>query len=432
MMYALADCNNFYASCERVFRPELRSKPVLVLSNNDGCVVARSNEVKQLGIATGSPHWKIKDLIAKHQITVFSSNYQLYGDLSARVMNLLGQHCAEIEIYSIDEAFMRFDYYGQTQARLELEGRHIKQYVEQCSGIPISIGFAPSKTLAKLANHIAKKVTQTGVHVLDRPLEEATLLRSIKVSELWGIGPAYSRKLARFGIDNVWQLMQCDEKWFYKQFTIQGLRLLKELRGIPCLDLEEAPSGRQNMVVSRAFRRDVYALDELREAIANFATRMGEKLRRYDQVTTGLSVFLLVNPYNNKSSDGRRYFSQFIQLPIATSNTPELIRAAWRALAVCYSPGRNFKKCGIMAYGLQPAAGSAGSVGMQLPLFGTDSEQHLKNRTVMTVVDKLNARFGKGTVGPAACAVTKGNQWQRLEQFRSPRYSTNWGEILRV
>ena len=186
------------------------------------------------------------------------------------------------------------------------------------------------------------------------------------------------------------------------------------------------------MVVSRAFRRDVYALDELREAIANFATRMGEKLRRYDQVTTGLSVFLLVNPYNNKSSDGRRYFSQFIQLPIATSNTPELIRAAWRALAVCYSPGRNFKKCGIMAYGLQPAAGSAGSVGMQLPLFGTDSEQHLKNRTVMTVVDKLNARFGKGTVGPAACAVTKGNQWQRLEQFRSPRYSTNWGEILRV
>jgi DNA polymerase V len=424
-VFALADCNNFYASCERIFRPELRSRPVLVLSNNDGCVVARSNEVKQLGIANGTPHWQIKELIAKHKIVVFSSNYQLYGDMSARVMDLLGQQCADLEVYSIDEAFMRFDFYRQTQQKLEQEGKRIKGFVEQCTGIPISIGFAPTKTLAKLANHISKKVTATGVHVIYDPFEQEDLMKRIDVSEVWGIGSAYKRKLSDYGIETVWQLLQCREQWFYKEFTIQGLRLLKELKGIPCMDLEDSPTSRQNMVVSRAFRRDVYALEELREAFANFATRLGEKLRRYRQITSSLSVFLLVNPYNNKSPDGRRYFSQFIQLPIASSNTPELINAAWKALSLCFSSGRNYKKCGIMAYGLQPEDV------VQLSLF-EEPEQHLKTRKLMAITDKINARFGNGTVGCAAAIVSKDNKWQRLEQFRSPRYTTSWLELLRI
>jgi DNA polymerase V len=178
-MFALADCNNFYDSCERVFRPELRNKPIVVLSNNDGCVVARSNEVKQLGIANGLPHWQIRDLIERHKIHVFSSNYQLYGDLSARVMNLLGQQCDEIEVYSIDEAFMRFEFYQQTEQWLEEEGMRIKKYVEQCTGIPISIGFAPTKTLSKLANHISKKVTGKGVHIICDPYSQEELMKSL-------------------------------------------------------------------------------------------------------------------------------------------------------------------------------------------------------------------------------------------------------------
>ncbi len=421
-MFALADCNNFYASCERAFRPELRTTPIVVLSNNDGCVVARSNEVKQLGIKNGVPHWQIKDLINKHKIAVFSSNYQLYGDMSARVMSLLGQECAELEIYSIDEAFLNFDFYRQTIQKLKEEGSRIKEFVEQCTGIPISIGFAPTKTLAKLSNHISKKVTGTGVHVIKDPYEQEHLMKKIDISEVWGIGPAYRRKLNDFGIDTVWQLMQCREQWFYKNFTIQGLRLLKELKGIPCFELEDSPINRQNMVVSRAFRRDVYNIDELREAFANFATRLGEKLRKYKQVTASISIFLMVNPYNNKSPDGRRYFSQHIQL---REPAEQLARAAWQALSICYLPGRNFKKCGIMAYNLQPEDS------MQLSLF-QEPELHFKTRKLMSVADKINARYGKGTVGSAACNVTKGNNWQRLEQFRSPRYTTSWTELLKV
>ena len=424
-MFALADCNNFYASCERVFRPELRNMPIVVLSNNDGCVVARSNEVKQLGIANGVPHWQIKDLIERHKIHVFSSNYQLYGDLSARVMSLLGQQCDEIEVYSIDEAFLRFEFYQQTEAWLGQEGMRIKKYVEQCTGITISIGFAQTKTLAKLANHISKKVTCKGVHIICDPYSKEDLMKKIDISEVWGIGPAYRRKLNEFGVMNVWQLMQCNEQWFYKNFTIQGLRLLKELKGIPCMDLEENPAGRQNMVVSRAFRRDVYSKEEILEAFANFATRLGEKLRKYSQVTPAISVFLLVNPYNNKSPDGRRYYSQSIQLPIATSNTPELIKAAWKAASICYLPGRNYKKCGIMAYDLQPEDN------IQLNLF-QEPELHLKTRKIMAITDKINARYGKGMVGCAAASVTKGNSWQKLEQFRSQRYTTSWKELLRV
>lgn len=424
-MFALADCNNFYASCERVFRPELRSMPIVVLSNNDGCVVARSNEVKQLGIANGVPLWQIKDLIRKYKISVFSSNYQLYGDMSARVMELLGQQCADLEVYSIDEAFMRFDYFGQTEQKLESEGFRIKNFVEQCTGIPISVGFAPTKTLAKLANHISKKVTGTGVHLISDPFHQEELMKKIAVAEVWGIGPAYRRKLNEYGIMNVWQLMQCKEQWFYKNFTIQGLRLLKELKGIACLDLEETVTERQNMVVSRAFRRDVYSKEELKEAFASFATRMGEKLRKFGRITPAISIFMMVNPYNNKSPDGKRYFSQFVQLPMATSNTPELIRAAWKGLSLCYLPDRNYKKCGIMAYNLQSEDH------LQLSLF-EEPEQQFKTKKLMAITDKINARFGKGTIGSAAASVSKDNNWQKLEQFRSPRYTTSWRELLKV
>jgi DNA polymerase V len=425
MLFAIADCNNFYASCERVFQPKYIGRPVIVLSNNDGCVVARSNEAKALGIAMGVPYWQIKDLIGKHQIAVFSSNYQLYGDMSSRVMRILAEHCYELEIYSIDEAFMKFQLHAQKENEIINNARNIREIVERNTGIPISIGLAPSKTLAKLANYISKKITKNGVHCIADPFKEEELLKKIDVGEVWGIGSAYKKKLHHYGIENVWQLIHTNEKWFHKQFTIQGLRLLKELKGEPCIAFEPEATQRKNMVVSRAFRRDVYEINELKEAVANFAERMGEKLRRFGQLTSGLSVFLLANPYKKENFQGPRFCTQYITLPVATANSSELISAAWKALEKCYVKGPNFKKAGIMAYGLQPEDS------LQISLFENE-EQHFRLNKLMEAVDNINKRFGKGTIGSAACSVTKGNNWQRLEQHRSPRYTTSWDELLTV
>lgn len=425
MLFALADCNNFYVSCERVFQPKYNGRPAVVLSNNDGCVVARSNEAKALGIAMGVPCWQIRDLIQKHQIAVFSSNYQLYGDMSARVMKLLSAHCYEIEIYSIDEAFLKFQHYEQSQEAILDYTRNIKSTVEKSSGIPISIGLGPSKTLAKLANHIAKKVKKEGVFCLDNPMQEEELLKKIDVGEVWGIGPAYKKKLYHYGIENVWQLMQCNEKWFHKQFTVQGLRLLQELKGRACIEFEPEATQRKNIVVSRSFRKDVYEFEELKEALANHAERLGEKLRKYDQLTGSISVFLIVNPFKREKPDAPRYCSQAIQLNLATSNNSELIQAAWIALEKCFIKGLNYKKAGIMAYELQTAETLQTSILV-------DESKHLRLNKVMQAMDNINRRYGKGSVKSAASFISKDNAWQKLEQHRSNRYTSSWAELLTV
>ncbi len=426
MLLAIADCNNFYASCERVFQPQYINRPVVVLSNNDGCVVARSNEAKALGIAMGVPYWQVSQLIEKNKVAVFSSNYQLYGDMSARVMQMLAQNAYEIEIYSIDEAFLKFEIQHDNVSSIIAKADMIRKNIEQGTGIPISIGIAPSKTLAKLSNHIAKKISKTGSFAIIHPLEEKELLSKLSVEELWGIGPAYYRKLKSYGIDTVWQLMQKPEGWMRKQFTVQGLRLLKELRGEPCIGFEEDPTERQNMVVSRAFRRDVYKIEELKEAISHFAERMAEKLRKYNQIATHISIFLLVNPYKNiPDYKGPRYFSQSGQLAISSSNATEIIQLSKQLLQLCFREGLNYKKAGIMAWGLQKKEG------LQMSIFENEAK-HLRMAKIMTCFDQMNQKFGKGTLSTAAATVTSHNRWQRKEEHRSNRYTTSWAELLEV
>ena len=277
-LFALADCNNFYASCERVFNPKLAGRPAIVLSNNDGCVVARSNEAKALGIAMGVPAFQIRHLIRKHDVQVFSSNYALYGDLSQRVMETLQQFSPEVEVYSIDEAFLNLS--GFTNINLTDYGRRIRATVKQWTGIPVSVGIAETKTLAKIANHVAKRTEGTdGVFDFTAWPDRDSVLARVLVEEVWGIGPNYARLLTQHGITTALGLRDADDHWIQKQMGVVGLRTVHELRGISCLPLEQCPPPKQGITCSRSFGRPVTTLAEMREAVAAYTARAAEKLR---------------------------------------------------------------------------------------------------------------------------------------------------------
>ncbi len=434
--YALADCNNFYASCERAFQPRLAGQPVIVLSNNDGCIIARSNEAKALGIEMGVPYWEVRSLINEHQVQVFSSNYALYGDMSARVMDILQQHCADVEVYSIDEAFLELSFYNQD---LQQYGEQLRRVVYQCTGIPVSIGIARTKTLAKLANHIAKRRSASltplpdfGVSSAERSVHGGVCLLSpsdprlseLPVSKVWGVGRAYERKLAEIGVQTVADLQQVEEGWMRKTFGVVGLRLLKELKGEACHALEPPITGRKHTMVSRSFRRDVYELEELKEAISVYASRLGEKLRRYRQSASCLTVFLWANPHKKTRPDGRSYFAMSLELPLATSNTNTFIQWAIAAVERLYEKGTNYKKAGLLAGSLQPAAV------LQTNLFVGEQRQ-MRFAKAIEAMDRLNRQYGRQTVCFASCGNGK-NTWCRKEQWRSPRFTTSWEEVLRV
>ena len=295
MLYALMDCNNFYASCERAFQPQLVGKPIVVLSNNDGCVIARSNEAKALKIEMGVPFWEIKKLVKEHKIHVFSSNYPLYGDMSERIMNIAKDHCGDVEIYSIDESFLKFEV---SEKAVENTCKILRAKVLQGTGVPVSIGIAPTKTLAKIANHIAKKRLNTeGVFMMKNASEIDISLADFEVGKVWGIGRAYQKTLANYGILTAFDLKNASQTWIKQKFGVVMLRTVKELNGIPCLALEPPVESRQNVMVSRSFRKDVYAISELTEALSVYATRLGEKLRQYKQTTAQLTIFLWTNPH---------------------------------------------------------------------------------------------------------------------------------------
>ncbi|MCB0567468.1 MAG: Y-family DNA polymerase [Lewinellaceae bacterium] len=416
--YALVDCNNFYASCERAFQPRLLNRPVIVLSNNDGCIIARSNEAKALGIEMGVPYWEVRSLLAEHNVQVFSSNYALYGDMSARVMDTLQQHCIEVEVYSIDEAFLQLSYCKQG---LQQYGEQLRQVVHQNTGIPVSVGIARTKTLAKLANHIAKQQTPGGVYLL-HPADPR--LSSLSISKVWGIGKAYEQKLGEIGIQTVAGLQQAEESWMRQTFGVVGLRLLKELKGEACYALEPPATGRAHTMVSRSFRRDIYQLEELKEAISVYASRLGEKLRRYRQAANQLTIFLWANPHKNRRADGRCYFAMNLELPLATSNTNTLIQWAAAAVERLYEEGTNYKKAGILAGGLQPGAV------LQTNLF-VGEQQQLRYAKAIEAMDRVNRQYGRHTVYFASCG-NGSNTWSRKEQWRSPRFTTRWEEVLRV
>ena len=422
--YALADCNNFYASCERIFQPHLKGKPIVVLSNNDGCVIARSNESKALGIKMGVPYWEIKDIIKKHNIFVFSSNYQLYGDISERVMNIMQEACGDVEVYSIDEAFLLFDDQFISLENIEKTCKHLRSKILQCTSILVSIGLGTTKTLAKLANRIAKKRLDTeGVFTLNESEKTQEVLAQIHAQDVWGVGRAYSRELDKYGIKTALDLKNANQTWIKKKFGVVLLRTVKELNGIPCFALEPPIESRQNIMVSRSFRKDVYVYSELSEALSVYATRLGEKLRHYQQTTSILTVFLWTNPHRRLTTDSRIYFTASVELPFSTSNTNDLIKYALKLLKDLYKSDHNYKKAGILAGNLRPDSCTQGNL---FEPFDT----HLKNKKLMTVMDDLNRRYGKQTLYMASCGESEKHTWARQEQFRSKRFTTQWGDIL--
>ncbi len=419
MFYALADCNNFYASCERAFDPSLRDKPVVVLSNNDGCIIARSNEAKALNIEMGTPYWEVEELLRKHRVKVCSSNYQLYGDMSERVMSLLQEHCADLEIYSIDEAFLQIVPLRESLDDWVRKYAALRTHILRSTGIPVSIGIAPTKTLAKLANHLAKKTAGTGVTGL---LPGDPILATLPVEKVWGVGRAWRRRLSYIGVDNIQQLAALPEGWMRKEFGIVGVRLWKELNGIPCYVLEPPITARQHVVVSRSFRRDVYDLSDLKAAVSVYTTRLAEKLRTFDQTAGHLTVFLMTNPFHNKRADKKGYFTAGMTLPLASNHTGDLISAAVRMTETLYETDTNYKKAGVMAEALRPSGS------LQTHLF-TSADHYPRADALMAVIDAVNRKMGRNTVYYASCGKPL-QGWSRKEQWRSPRYTTRWDEIL--
>jgi DNA polymerase V len=414
-LFALVDCNNFYVSCERVFNPKLATEPVIVLGNNDGIVVARSNEAKALGIPMGAPAFKFRDLIRRHHVQAFSSNYALYGDMSQRVMETLQQFSPEVEVYSIDEAFLSLT--GFVHQDLIEYGRRIRATVKQWTGLPVSVGIAETKTLAKIADHHAKRSTElAGVFNLTTWPDRDSLLAQVPVEDVWGIGPAHARRLKRQGITTALALRGADDHWIRKQMGVVGLRTVQELRGLSCLPLEQCPPPKQGIACSRSFGRPVTTLAEMREAVAAYTARATEKLRGEQLAAAALTVFLTTNSFK----DEPQYSNALtLRLSVATDATPELLRAALKGIETIYRDGFRYKKAGVMLLGLVPV----GQV--QANLF--DRADRERSKRLMKAVDSVNARDGADTVRFAASGLTQ--HWRTRFTQRSPAYTTNWQNL---
>jgi len=415
---ALVDCNNFYASCERVFQPALRGKPVVVLSNNDGCVIARSNEAKALGIDMGEPWHICRKRVDTGGVIVRSSNYTLYGDLSARVMQILAGFTPDLEIYSIDEAFLGFAGF---EDRLVPHARELRRTVLQWTGIPVSVGIAPTKTLAKVANRRAKKDPAcAGVFVLQNEAAIDAELSAIELTDLWGVARRLAARLRDLGIANPLMLKRTDPRFLRERFNVVLERLVLELRGIPCMVLEDTPPQRKSIMVSRSFSRMLDTRHELKEAVATFAARAAEKLRSQKLAAGRMIVFLHTNRF--RPQDAQYDGVQPVTLPVATADTGRLLAAAEHGLAALYRPGFRYKKAGVILLDL------AAAEAVQRELF--DAADSPASRARMRAVDALNRRFGRDTVCYAASGVRRA--WKLRMGYLSPRYTTSWEELLRV
>ncbi|KTR06460.1 DNA polymerase V subunit UmuC [Aureimonas ureilytica] len=394
-MFALVDCNNFYASCERVFQPKLRGKPVVVLSNNDGCVIARSNEAKALGIDMGAPWHLNRDRFKKAGVIVRSSNYPLYGDMSARVMRTLSNFTPELEVYSIDEAFLNLAGFADPEAH----SRVMRATVLQWTGIPVSVGIAPTKTLAKVANRLAKKTPESGgVLVLADEAAQTAALARIELTDVWGIANRIAVRLVEMGITTPLELRDADPRKIRAAFGVVLERTLYELRGISCLSLEEHSPDRKNIMASRSFGRPVESADEMQEAVATYMSRAAEKMRRQGLVTASITVFVNTNRF--REQDAQYYATQTVRLPVATADTGKLIRAALHGLKCIWRPGFSYKKAGVMCLDLHRAENLQNSLFHQ-----ADDPGRVE---LMRLMDGLNQRFGRGAVHFAATG-TKGS-----------------------
>ncbi|MFH7325877.1 Y-family DNA polymerase [Desulfurivibrio sp. C05AmB] len=415
-VFALLDCNNFYVSCERLFNPKLEGRPVVVLSNNDGCIIARSNEAKALGIKMGEPFFQCRHLIAAHQVEVFSSNYPLYADLSQRVMDILAQLEPEVEVYSIDEAFIRLP--AASPAALRENGRQLRAKIRRQVGIPVAIGFGPTKTLAKVANRVAKKQPeQDGVFVLpEAGRERDQLLAALAVEDVWGIGHRSAAKLAARGIRTALALSQADEEWLRKRLTVTGLRTALELRGVSCLPLEQSPAPNKSIITSRSFGQPVTDLSGLREALATYVSVAAAKMREQHLNAGCLQVFLTTNRF--RPGDPQYANSLTVALAQPTASTPALIGRATEALRRIYRSGFAYQKVGVVLLDLA----DAGYV--QPSLFQPLRQGQEK---LMAAMDRINQRWGRDTLHSAATGFRK--SWKNRQTSKSPAYTTSWYEL---
>jgi len=415
-LFALVDCNNFYVSCERVFNPGLRGKPVVVLSNNDGNVVARSNEAKAMGIRFGAPAFECRELVKEGAVAAFSSNYALYGDMSQRVMDTISPFAPDMEIYSIDEAFLSLGRLFSVPDVTEY-AHQMRETVLQWTGIPTSIGIGPTKTLAKLASRLAKRSSgHRGVFTIAGYPGRERLLKSVKVEDIWGVGMQYTRLLNLNGIFTALDLRDAPDRWIRKHMTVMGLRTVWELRGHSCIPLEEAPPPKKGIVSSRSFGRPVERLSELGEALAAYVSRAAQKLRAQRSVALFITVFLGTNPFKDEP---QYHNSITLRVPLPTSYTAELIRHAHRLLAKIYRPGFRYKKTGVFFSEIIPEDQA------QLNLFRETPGE--KQQLLMKTVDRINDRWGTGTVVYAAEGIRK--EWRMRQLKLSPRFTTRWEEI---
>ncbi len=423
-IYALVDCNNFYVSCERVFHASIQNKPVIVLSNNDGCVVARSNEAKKLGIKMGQPVFECEELIKKRNIRVFSSNYSLYADMSARVMNVLAQFSPRVEVYSIDEAFL--DLSELNIDDLTDFGHVTKARVLQLTGIPVSVGIASTKTLCKIANETVKKDTHhDGVLDLttlsDQAMDE--LLSNVAIEDVWGIGYKYSLFLMNHGILHAKDLKYADEKWIRRYLTVVGERTVLELRGTACIPLETQRPAKKGIMCSKSFGRDVTRLEELEEVVATYAARAAEKLRSQDSLASCITVFVRTNAFKKDSPQYSNSFS--LRIPYPTAFTPELIRYALNALKAMYKDGYNYKKAGVYLTKIVPREGIQPDLFSEFSLYN-----YYRQARLMHIVDAINKIYGRDTLFFAVQGITR--SWKMRQSRLSARFTTQWSEILTI
>ena len=417
-MIALCDVNNFYVSCERVFDPSLWHRPVIVLSNNDGCAVARSNEVKALGVKMGAPHFQLKQLIKENNIAIRSSNYALYGDMSQRVDDIIALYSDQVENYSIDECFIRFN--GHEHLDLVKHCQQLRQQIWQWIGLPVCVGIAPSKTLAKIANHYAKKLKVHGsVLKLDDELQIKHALENLPVREIWGVGAKISQHLNSIGIQTALQLRDANLKSMRKRFSVMMERTIMELRGINCIEFDADPEKKKQIICTRSFGEKITQLALLKEAVAYHVTRACVTLREQNSVAQSITIGIRTNAFN--PNDKQHSNSITIKLPQASCHTSHFLQAATQGLTRIFKQGFAYKKAGIVLNDISDAGVVQPDLFMQLPE---------RNDALMTALDSINSRFGKGTL--RSCQEGFSKQWTMKSNIKSPAYTTRFDEVVNV
>lgn len=408
------DCNNFYASCERVFNPSLNGKPVVVLSNNDGCVIARSNEAKALGIKMGVPAYQIKDLVDSNQVTAFSTNYTLYGDMSGRVMSMLAELAPELEVYSIDEAFLNMDGIQDLQSL----GTKMVNQVTRGTGIPVSLGIAPSKTLAKVANKFAKKYpAYNQLCIIDTDEKRIKALQLTEIGDIWGIGRRQAAKLEQQGVKTAYDFTQLSGAWVRKNMTVVGERTWKELRGISCIDMESAPPAKKQICTSRSFGKMLTDIEPMAEAIATHASTCARKLRKQKSYAMSLMVFIHTN---NFREDLPQYWKNtVVHLPVPSNDTQEIVHYALTALKSIFMQGYQYKKAGVIITEI--------TQGAQLGLF--DSTNREKHERLQQAIDKIN---GEHSQRVKLAIQGMGREWKLKQEQLSGRYTTDINQIINI